>query len=151
MTTDPTTARQLREALRRLLVAHGTLDPVRRPCGTQLSTAHAWALLELAADGPLTVTELAERLQIDRTNVSRLCARMEADHELERRPHPTDGRARRVQLTAAGRQLAERVDALSAGHFAGILARLDHPTPAVVDALDALTRAMRTPPSLELP
>lgn len=135
-------ARALRDALRRVLVAHGTLDEARRPCGTPLATSHAWALLELRDAGPTTVTALAERLNIDRTNVSRLCARMEADGEVERVPHPQDGRARLVRLTKGGERLAKTVDLSSTEHFARVLSQLDADVGGVINTLNTLTRAM---------
>lgn len=52
------------------------------------SIPHAYALLELLHHGePMTVSELAAHLAIDRTNVSRLCARMEEAGQLAREPH----------------------------------------------------------------
>src|SRR5690606_28483246 len=62
-------ARQLREAVRQLMVAHGTFEEAKRPCGTELPMPHAYALLDLLHHGqPMTVSELAARLSIDRTN-----------------------------------------------------------------------------------
>jgi len=139
---DDSTARALRDSLRRLIVAHATLDEARRPCGTPLPVPHAWALLELLAAGPMTVTALAERLNIDRTNVSRLCARMESADELERVPHPDDGRARLVRLSRHGERLARRVDGSSAAHFAALLDRLGSNPGALIAALDSLADAM---------
>lgn len=135
------TARAVRDSLRRLLVAHGAFDEARRPCGTPLPAPHAWALVELRG-GPSTVTTLAGRLNIDRTNVSRLCDRMVALGEAERVPHPDDGRSRLVRLTSEGQRLAERVNQSSAQHFATIVAKLDVAPAEIIDALDALTRAM---------
>lgn len=135
-------ARALRDSLRRLIVAHGALDEARRPCGTPLPAPHAWALLELLAEGPMTVTALAERLNIDRTNVSRLCARMESADEIERVVHPDDARARLVRLTRHGATLARRVDRSSAAHFERLLERLEADGGELVAALDSLARAM---------
>ena len=134
--------RALRDALRRLLVAHGALNEAQRPCGTPLTMSHAWALLELRDAGPMTATALAERLNIDRTNVSRLCARLELDGEVERIPHPHDGRARLVKLTDEGERLAATVDRTSTDHFALVLGRLDADMTGVIELLVALTRAM---------
>lgn len=142
MATDDT-ARQLRDAVRRLVVAHGALEEARRPCGTPLSMPHAYALLELVyRKQPMTVSELAATLAIDRTNVSRLCARMEQDGELVRRPHPDDRRAVALHLTTAGKKLARTVDRTSAHHFADLVERLGDTTDEVVDALNVLERAM---------
>lgn len=137
------TDRRLRDAVRRLMVAHGALDETRRPCGTPLSLAHAHALLELLqCDDAMTVSELANKLAIDRTNVSRLCARMEEAGELVRRPHPGDGRARALRLTAPGKRLARQVDASSARHFADLVRRLGDAAEPIVEALRLLEDTM---------
>lgn len=145
----PDSPRALREAVKALVLAHGTLDDTTRPCGMKLSRPQAWALLELRERGELTVTQLAARLNIDRTNVSRLCARLSKLGQIERVSHPSDGRARLVRLTAQGETLARAVDAASARHFADVLARLDHDPGSLVASLRALTTAMSesTPPT----
>ena len=136
-------ARRLRDAVRRLIVEHGAFDEARRPRGTPMSTPHAWALLELLQhDQPLTVSELAERLNIDRTNVSRLCARMEADGELLRERDPQDARIRRLRLTPSGADLARSVDEASARHFARLSDALAADDTRVVEALDRLREAI---------
>ncbi|MEL6179621.1 MAG: MarR family winged helix-turn-helix transcriptional regulator [Myxococcota bacterium] len=138
----PSMARILREAVRRLVLAHGALNEVRRPCGTPLPTPHAWALLELQACGPMTITALALRLNIDRTNVSRLCIKMESLGELKRIPHPSDKRSRLVELTPKGTQLAHDVDASSTEHFERVLEHLDNDPAVTLKTLTALTHAM---------
>ncbi len=142
MATD-TKARRLRDAVRYLMVAHGALEETRRPCGTPLSIPHAYALLELLHHGEaMTVSELAATLAIDRTNVSRLCARMEEAGDLERAPHPDDGRARALRLTAKGRKVAQSVDEQSAYHFGRLAKRLGDDVGDVVSALKRLSDAM---------
>jgi DNA-binding MarR family transcriptional regulator len=136
-------ARRLRDAVRHLVVAHGTLEEMRRPCGAELSIPHAYALLELLHHGePMTVSELAAKLAIDRTNVSRLCARMEEAGELARELHPGDGRARALRLTAKGKKLAREVDEQSARHFSRLATRLGEDVVDVISALDHLLGAM---------
>ncbi len=135
--------RQLRDAVRRLIVAHGTLEEAKRPCGTPMSLPNAYALLALLdANRAMTVSELAARLAIDRTNVSRLCARMEKAGELTRRIHPEDARAVALTLTARGKKLAARVDEASAGHFARLAKTLGGDASRVVEALELLEGAM---------
>jgi DNA-binding MarR family transcriptional regulator len=137
--TDTATARRLRDALRRVLVAHGALEATERPCGAQVSIPHAHALLELARNpGAMTVSELATRLAIDRTNVSRLCARMEEAGELARSTDPGDARARALRLTARGKKRAAEVDRASVQHFGRLSARLGSSTDFVIDALELL-------------
>jgi DNA-binding MarR family transcriptional regulator len=137
------TARRLRDAVRHLVVAHGALEETRRPCGAELSIPHAYALLELLNHGdPMTVSELAAKLAIDRTNVSRLCARMEEAGQIAREQHPEDGRARALRLTARGKKLAHSVDDQSAGHFDRLSKRLGGSVGEVVAALERLSQAM---------
>lgn len=136
-------ARELRDSLRRLFVAHGCLDDATRPCGTPVAMPHAHALLELmnAPEG-LRVTQLAERLSIDRTNVSRLCKRMEEAGELVREIDPEDARARRLVLTEDGQSLAEQVDKASATYFDEISAQLGDRLDEVLGALALLHSAL---------
>jgi DNA-binding MarR family transcriptional regulator len=139
---DDKEPRALRDAVRRLLVAHSALNEAKRPCGAPLSTAHAWSLLELREHGALTCTALAEHLRIDRTNVSRLCHRMESSGEVERIPHPTDGRARLVRLTPKGERLAEDVDRSSTEHFARVRDQLTANVDDVIETVEILTHAL---------
>jgi putative acetyltransferase len=136
-------ARDLREALRSLILAHGTLEGAKRPCGAPLSLPHAYALLELLqSKEPMTVSELAARLAIDRTNVSRLCARMENAGELTREAHPVDGRAVVLTLSAQGRKLAVNVDKSSTSHFRRLAESLGDQTEGVIESLEILAKAM---------
>ena len=143
MTASNDKARQLRDAVRHLVVANGTLQEARRPCGTPLSIAHTYALIELLQSVELvTVSDLARKLEIDRTNVSRLCARMEDAGEIARNVHPDDGRAWAVRLTPAGRKLARRVDLSSTRHFEHIAQTLGRSTAQVIEALNLLEHAL---------
>lgn len=136
-------ARSLREATRELLLAYGALDEARRPCGTPLSTPHAYALIELLHQGPMSVAALASRLNIDRTNVSRLCMRMEREGELRREADPQDRRVRRLRLTERGELAARKVDAQSAAHFERVMGSLEQDSAEIIGALRTLAAAMR--------
>lgn len=137
------TARSLREAVRALVLAHGVLEDAKRPCGTPISVSHAYALLELLQHGaPMTVTELAQRLMIDRSNVSRLTERMQRAGDLVRADSLDDARARSLSLTPQGKRLARRVDRASLVHFSEIGAHLSVPPEQIVDALKALESAI---------
>jgi putative acetyltransferase len=110
---------------------------------------HAWTLLELK-NGPLTVNHLAERLNIDRTNVSRLCIKMEDLGEIRRIPNPEDGRSKVLELTEKGSRLANQVDRSSAEHFSRVLEALPNPN-TVLHALDQLIAAFQAEASEENP
>ncbi len=121
-------AEQLRAAVQRFVRGFGLLASDRTPCGTPLSTSHAHALMVLLergrAETAITQQMLGEALGIDKSNVARLCARLEREGRLSRRDSPTDGRARLLSLTPAGRRLAERVESASRGRFRALLAAL---------------------------
>ncbi len=136
--------RALRDRFRRLMVAQGVFNRVVRPCGVALSLPHAHALLELySSSEPMTVTELATSLQIDRTNVSRLCQRMEELEELKRVQGSRDRRARMLQLTERGEALAAHVDRSSTTHFGAVVEILGEATEEVLVALAKLEQAFR--------
>lgn len=138
-----TRARQLREATRALLLAYGAFDEVRRPCGAPLSTPHAYALIELLNQGPMSVAALAARLNIDRTNVSRLCMKMEDAGELIRAFDAQDRRVRRLCLTPEGERAARHIDGLSVAHFERVLGALNVDDASVLESLHALADSMR--------
>lgn len=63
------------------------------------------ALLELwRADG-LTQKELVARLDVEQATMANTLIRMERDGLIRRTPHPEDGRAQQVWLTAKGKAL----------------------------------------------
>ena len=54
-------------------------------------------------DGPTTITGLAERLEITKQGASQIVDDMERRGYVERRPDPTDARARLLHLTERGK------------------------------------------------
>ena len=79
-------------------------------------------LLERAQGKPPRLSDLARRADVSRPTVTRLVAGLDAAGLVVQRSDPDDGRARRVELTPAGRQLVRR---LAPGH-AKRLAALTH-------------------------
>ena len=63
---------------------------------------------------PMSMRELAEALGIDPPNATVVVADLEAQGLVHRRPHPTDGRAKVVEATRKGKELARRADAILA-------------------------------------
>jgi DNA-binding MarR family transcriptional regulator len=63
---------------------------------------------------PMSMRELAEAMGIDPPNATVLVADLEAQGIVQRRPHPTDGRAKLVEVTPEGRRLAEQADEILA-------------------------------------
>jgi DNA-binding MarR family transcriptional regulator len=75
-----------------------------------LTAAQATALREL--NGPMTISELADRMSCEPSNATFVADKLEALELIERRPHPTDRRAKQLVLTADGAALREQLLAL---------------------------------------
>lgn len=67
-----------------------------------------WLLKTISSRGPLRVTELATCSNLDTSTVSRHVAALDRSGLVERTPDPDDGRAQRIQLTAAGSTQLQR-------------------------------------------
>src|SRR6202008_5170932 len=65
--------------------------------------AQAVALVPLAAGG-LPASDLADRLRVSRQAVAQAVAALERHDYIIRGPHPSDARARIIELTPRGRQ-----------------------------------------------
>jgi DNA-binding MarR family transcriptional regulator len=72
----------------------------------------------IGAFGPITPTELASRLGLAPATLSAWIRRLTEDGQVEKRPHPTDGRSYLLELTPAGREAIGRAGP-------GFLAALD--------------------------
>jgi DNA-binding MarR family transcriptional regulator len=62
-------------------------------------------------DQPVTQRQLAQHARADPMMTSQVLRTLEAKGLIERRPHPTDARARALTVTAAGLDLANRANA----------------------------------------
>lgn len=118
-------AEDLRSHIHRFVRSFGLLASETTPCGHPLPIRYAHALMILdgacGGDEAPTMGDLAGKLGIDKSNVTRLCGRMQADGHLRIRRCERDGRVRRLHLTAKGRRLAQQVDRSSRRRFERIL------------------------------
>jgi DNA-binding MarR family transcriptional regulator len=112
---------------------------LRQEAGGELSPSQSAALTTIAAHGPLTPSELAQRERIQRPTATRVLARLEEAGLLDRAGDPADRRSTLVSATAAGRALLaaqrERKDAFLAR-------RLDRLTPDDLATLDRATEIL---------
>lgn len=132
--------------MQRIFRRFGTLSAGATPCGKPLSMAHAHALLVLAK-GEVSQQELGVELCIDKSNVARLCARMVDEGHAAQEQSATDGRSRRISLTARGKRLAREVDAASAARFGALLRGLPGARRLqVLEALEHLVIALDSLP-----
>lgn len=72
-----------------------------------LTVAQASALREMT--GPMTMKELAAKMSCEPSNATIIIDKLETLRLIERRPHPTDRRAKQLVLTDDGTEQRERV------------------------------------------
>ncbi len=99
-----------------LLMADLVLDNDRRrqvADATGLSFGRMRAVRRVARQ-PMSMSELAAALGIDRPNATVVVDDLEAQGLVRRRPHPTDRRAKVVEATRKGASMARRADEILA-------------------------------------
>src|SRR5688572_1150003 len=135
--------RELQEAVAGFVRAFGLHRPDQTPCGQPVPVSEAHALGELARDGALRQSDLAQRLRLEKSSTSRLVTQLINRGWAERTPAPDDGRGVLVQLTPAGTNAAKRLAAARAARFSAALDRVPAGERAnVLRALEILTEAM---------
>jgi DNA-binding MarR family transcriptional regulator len=105
-----------------LVLDHSRRREVSDALGISFSRARAVRRL---ARKPMSMGELAAALAIDPPNATVVVDDLESAGLVRRRPHPTDRRAKLVEVTRKGKAMARRADEI-----------LATPPPAL-DALDA--------------
>ena len=120
-----------------LLISDLVLDNQRRrevSDALGISFGRARTVRRLARK-PMSMSELAAALGIDPPNATAVVDDLEALELVRRRPHPTDRRAKLVEATRKGKDMARRADAI-----------LATPPPALsalgADDLEALRRIL---------
>jgi DNA-binding MarR family transcriptional regulator len=97
-----------------LLMSDLVLDNERRrevADALGISFARARAVRRLARQ-PMSMREFAAALGIDPPNATAIVDELEALNLARRRPHPTDRRAKVVEATRKGKDMARRADAI---------------------------------------
>lgn len=92
----------------RLVAVHGDA-PVGDHAGVALSMAESVLLVELFATGEVTQQQVADRLSLDKSRVSRLCSALERKHLLVRQRDESNRRNLRVRITASGAAAAAQL------------------------------------------
>lgn len=87
------------------------VDEVLRPFGLTFARYEALTLLWFSQRGSLPLSKMGQRLQVHPTSVTNAIDRLEAQGLARRVPHATDRRTTLAEITAAGRDLAERATA----------------------------------------
>nr|CEL14545.1 Transcriptional regulator, MarR family [Kibdelosporangium sp. MJ126-NF4]CTQ88910.1 Transcriptional regulator, MarR family [Kibdelosporangium sp. MJ126-NF4] len=107
--------RAMTDHMHDLLAEHGR-EPLR--------PAHGYVFRYLHGAGPVTIVELAARLDVSKQAASKTVAELVEWGYIERCPHPTDGRAQVLALTERGTdyvRLADRLWGQVEDHWAGLI------------------------------
>lgn len=78
--------------------------------GISLDKALFKLLVAVERLGPVSVVELAERMGLDHSTVSRQISKLESLGLIARQPSATDGRVREAVLTETGKTTADKID-----------------------------------------
>jgi DNA-binding MarR family transcriptional regulator len=127
-TPSDTEAERFRGLVQQFVRGFGLLVATQTPCGHPISVSHAHALMVLLERRDpccaVAQSELGRALGIDKSNVARLCARMEAAGHIRQRRSAEDGRSRLLELTRKGTTLATQIQKASRSRFGDILGRV---------------------------
>ena len=106
---DSRPAERLHQLLMDLVLAAGFLQLDQVIPGQPVSLSQAFALHELDTGVPLSQQELAARLRLEKSTVSRLAAELERKGLLVRERDPRNRRLYRLRLTDEGRAVHRRM------------------------------------------
>jgi DNA-binding MarR family transcriptional regulator len=140
-------AAHLHDLLMDVIRAAGLLQP--ETVGEHLlSLSQAFTLHELDTDPPLSQRDLAERLRLEKSSVSRLAAELERKGFLVRERDPDNHRQYRLRLTEQGRAMHVHMrDSFHKQYKCWVAAMTPGERAALLEGLPALVRVIRQPAS----
>ena len=122
--------------------AFGLHRPEETPCGEAIPVAEAHALMDLAG-GPLSHGQLAIRLRLEKSTVTRIVRQLQKRGWVERFGSERDGRVMFVRLTRKGRAAARRLEGARHVKFERLMAAIPPEQRAsVIETLEVLRDAM---------
>ncbi len=134
----------LQTSLIAFIRAFGLHHPERTPCGQSVSVAEAHALMELIQAVSLSQGELSQRLDLEKSTVSRLVSSLSRREWIKRDRNPADRRIVEIQLTGKGKQVANTLSAARQAKFDEVLSAIpEGRQDDVIDALNVLVEAIR--------
>jgi len=141
---DVAEAARLHDLLMDVVRAAGLLQPDQTVAGHPVSLSQAFALHDLDTGTPLSQRDLAERLRLDKSSVSRLAAEMERKGLLVRERDPDNHRQYRLRLTEHGRATHARLAMTFHKQYECWVAAMSHSErAALLKGLPALVRVIR--------
>jgi MarR family 2-MHQ and catechol resistance regulon transcriptional repressor len=101
-------ARALHRAMVELVRVYQLRDR-QRVCYYDISVTQCYAIGALLGKGPMGLNALAGALALDKSTTSRAVGSLEERGYVKRSHDPADGRAVRIEVTAKGRRLHDRI------------------------------------------
>jgi DNA-binding MarR family transcriptional regulator len=135
----PDEAREVWAHLRDLVLDNERRREVAELVGLSFNRVRA---IRRVARSPMSMREVASALGIDPPNATVVVDDLESLGLVRRRPHPTDRRAKLVEPTRKGKEVARRADAF----LNEPPAALRDLAPADLEALAAILRRVNSPP-----
>ena len=130
-------AAALRELLRTLIRKLGVLERSEAGC-CDMTLSQCNALVEVGRAGVLSVNQLADRLNLDKSTASRVSDKLVLDGQLLRQEDPNDRRYVVLKLTERGSQTYTNLENRMTAYFEEVMAGVD---PAERAAMATMVRA----------
>jgi DNA-binding MarR family transcriptional regulator len=110
-------------------------------CGVSLSQCHV--LLELENKGTVSLSDLSQSMDLDRSTLSRTVDTMVNDGFVERNTFSEDRREVRIMLTQKGKKHASSINTLCDDYYSELLSRIPQSEyTSVIKVLSAVGRAI---------
>lgn len=137
-------ANQLKQHLQGIVWMLETLDEAEKSC-CGITLAQADALEAVGRAGEISLNDLASRLNLDKSTLSRTVSNLVTQGFCERDVHPDDRRYIAIRLTESGRALFSRIDGDLDAYFGQIYQALPAGKRSqVVESAEILLAAIRT-------
>ncbi|WP_428687252.1 helix-turn-helix domain-containing GNAT family N-acetyltransferase [Roseibium sp.] len=147
---SPAIVNEIRAASRQLVREFGFLD--KTIAGTDLSGSGVHAILEIGLQPGITARDLAARLKLEKSTISRLLKSLEARGEISQTRLEQDGRAFGLNLTDTGRETYSRIDRFGNDQALGALARIRTTSAqSIASALSTYAEALASPEGETVP
>ena|SRR5713101_4480117 len=126
-----------------LVRTFGLHRPEETPCGEPIPVGEAHALMDLAKHGPMNHGDLAIRLKLQKSTVSRLVRQLERRDWIIRDNSSEDNRVVLIRLTRKGNAAAKRLARARRNKFDNLLAAIPKSQRGnVITTLSTLAKAL---------
>ena len=137
-------AAMLRELLRTLIRKLGVLERSEAGC-CDMTLSQCNALIEVGRAGVLSVNQLADRLNLDKSTASRVSDKLVLDDLLLRQDDPNDRRYVVLQLTDRGTKTYTNLENRMTAYFEEVMADVDpSEREAMLKGLQTLAAALNS-------